>query len=55
MRAWIEAHPGGLVLTGEAEIAKLRKTDPDMAGWLRPRRTFEVWPMRQALLCDVVR
>jgi hypothetical protein len=30
-------------------------TYPELAGWLRPRRTFEVWPMRQALLCDVVR
>ena len=55
MRAWVGAHPGGMVLTSEVEIDKLRITDPDMAAWLRPQRTFEVWPMRQAMLCEVVR
>jgi hypothetical protein len=55
LQAWIDAHPDGVVVASDGDIAHLRSKSPDVARRLEVRQEFDAWPLKKIVFCDVVR
>jgi proteasome lid subunit RPN8/RPN11 len=55
LQAWIDAHPDGVVVASDGDLAYLRSKFPDVARRLEGRQEFDAWPLKKIVFCDVVR
>jgi len=55
LQVWIDAHPDGVVLTSDSDLAQLRLKAPNLSSRLEGRQEFDAWPLKKIVFCDVVR
>jgi hypothetical protein len=52
---WVQAHPTGVVVTGERDLSALARTEEPVAARLVPGRSFDAWPMKKVVFCELAR
>lgn len=52
---WVRANPAGVVVTGERDLASLARVDEPLAARLAPGRSFDAWPMKKVVFCEIAR
>jgi hypothetical protein len=51
----VQAHPTGVVVTGERDLSALARTEEPVAARLVPGRSFDAWPMKKVVFCELAR
>lgn len=52
---WVQAHPTGVVVTGERDLSALSRAEDPVAARLVPGRSFDAWPMKKVVFCEIAR